>query len=181
MGMCDLAAAAPTLLTSVTTANQLAGRGGGGQHPSCSQYPGSVQVVLCARVTLARNKDIICPQQQETARCQGFLFPPSPVQAPVATVGTNEARCENCCWLELAIQSCASPPCLRTGHRQLPAPAPAQRRTLSPRCSVPQSTPGTSSGLLSTWGQHSSSEVNIAAVMSTININSNQHFIERVM
>ena len=32
MGMCDLAAAASTLLTSVTTASQLAGRGGGGQH-----------------------------------------------------------------------------------------------------------------------------------------------------
>ena len=122
----------------------------------------------------------------------GFPVSPRPVQAPVATVGTNEARCENCCWLEpgyTELQSCASPPCLRTGHRQLPAPAPAQRRTLSPRCSVPQSTPGTSSGLLSTWCQHSSSdvnkhsssEVNIAAVMSTININSNQHFIERVM
>ena len=47
----------------------------------------------------ARNKDISCPgQQQETARLPVFPVSPQSVQA---TVGTNEARCENCCWLEL--------------------------------------------------------------------------------
>ena len=137
-------------------------------------------MVLCARVTLPVIKTLSAPSSRRQHAASVSCFPP-PSAGTVATVGTNEARCENCCWLELAIQSYIElrlSACLRTGHRQLPAPAPAQRRTLSPRCSVPQSTPGTSSGLLSTWCQHNSSDVNIAAVMSTININSNQHFIE---
>ena len=121
-----------------------------------------------------RNKDIILPQQQETARCQGFLFPPSPVQAPVATVGTNEARCENCCRLSYSIELYRAAPLRRVsapdtgscphqrphsgGHSVRAAPSPSQHPAPAPACC-----------------QHGVNiaavmSTNIAAVMSTINI-----------